>query len=430
MTNQYDYYENYAITPKMVCDPVNNPEDAKYADKDDSLLPSRIIVNPTDSRYDAKIQLQVTTNYTVTRTPGGRIFLSYFSGGAHADEAAGNWCMVISSDDEGHTFQNRFVIEPSNEKTTRTFDTYLWLDESGKLWVFWSQGYLTMDGRLGVWVSCCENPDEDVMKFTAPRRIANGVMSTTPIITRNGEWIFPTYVCDARWAHGSAKIEHTFLNWLPEEQGVSVYCSKDQGETFERIAGNIRFPYSTFDEPSMVELSDGSLWMLIRGMNCVGETFSYDGGRTWTTARQNPRLNLPNTHFHLGKLKSGNLLLLANYKADMFSYFGGRNHLTALISRDDGATWEGFLMIDEREGSEQPGFAEGDNGFIYINYGRAPQMAAETCLAIVTEEDILAGKLVNPGSRLRIVAHKGTGMRETDYYESLCEIARQNNIEM
>ena len=57
-------------------------------------------------------------------------------------------------------------------------------------------------------------------------------------------------------------------------------------------------------------------------------------------------------------------------------------------------------------------------------------MAAETCLAIVTEEDILAGKLVNPGSRLRIVAHKGTGMRETDYYESLCEIARQNNIEM
>lgn len=428
--NQYDYYENYSLHPKRVCDPVNNPEDAKYADKDDSLLPGRIIANPTDSKYDANLQLQVTTNFTVARTEKGRIFLSYFSGGAHADEAAGNWCMVITSDDDGLTFQNRFVIEPPNENNTRVFDMNLWLDEAGRLWIFWSQAYLTIDGRLGVWVSRCDNPDDNEMRFTEPRRIANGIMSSAPIVTRNGEWIFPTYISDAKWAHGSEKIEHTFLNWLSEEQGVSVYCSKNKGETFERIAGKIRFVYSTFEEPSIVERNDGSLWMLIRGMNCVGEAFSDDSGRTWSLARQNLRLNLPNSHFHLGRLKSGNLLLLANYKADMFSYYGGRNNLTALISRDDGATWEGLLVIDEREGSEQPGFTEGNNGFIYISYGRAPQFAAETCLAIVTEEDILAGRLVNPRSRLRIVAHKGTGMRETDYYGSLCDIAKRNNIDI
>ena len=96
----------------------------------------------------------------------------------------------------------------------------------------------------------------------------------------------------------------------------------------------------------------------------------------------------------------------------MFSYYGGRNNLCALLSKDDGETWEGCLTIDEREGSEQPDFVEGNDGFIYIGYGRCPQFSAESMLAIVTEEDILAGKLVNPDSKLRIVAGKSTGMWE------------------
>ena len=88
-------------------------------------------------------------------------------------------------------------------------------------------------------------------------------------------------------------------------------------------------------------------------------------------------------------------------------------------------------MIDEREGSEQPDFVEGDNGFIYISYGRAPQFAGETMLAVVTEEDLLAGKLVNTDSRLRVIAGKAKGIALSPHYEDwVCKTAREHNIEI
>lgn len=430
MSNPYDYFENWTVMPKHLCDPANCPEDAKYARRDDSLLPSKIIVNPTGDRYAADRQLQVTTNFSVTRTKKGRIFLNYFSCTGHADESYGNWCMAVISDDDGKTFRNSFVVEPPVEETTRTFELHTWIDPDGKLRIFWAQAHATIDGRAGVWTAVCDDPDADTLVFSEPKRICNGVVANEPIVTKNGEWLLSAYIPSGAWAHGSPKITDTYINWLPEEQGISIYSSKDKGESYTRIAGNIRFPYSVFDENYFVERKDGSLWMMIRGMNCTAQTTSTDGGHTWAPATLNMKMPLPNTHFCLGKLKGGNLLLICNYKADMFSFFGGRNHLTALISRDEGQTWEGFLSIDEREGSEQPSFFEADNGFIYIGYGRAPQYAAETCLCIVTEEDILAGKLVNPKSRMGIVAHKATGMCHTAYYPELCRIAKENNIEM
>ena len=420
MHKQYDYYENYQLTANFKVD------DAQYPDKDIALVPGTIIVNPTDPVFDDTLQLQRTVT-GMARTPGGRLFLSYYSGGAHADEDVGNYVMVISSDDDGKTFQNRIAVAPPNWETSRTFDANLWVDDTGRLWLFWCQSYLKLDGRIGVWASRCDNPDDEEMHFTEPRRFANGLLLTQPIITRDGLWLIPTALADDKCWHGSANGLPK-ANWLPKEQGVSVYASKDRGETFERIASGIRFPFSTFDEPCIVERSDGSLWMWIRGMNCMGDCFSYDGGYTWTIPCQNPKLNFPNTHSHIGRLKSGRLLALVNYKADMFSFFGGRNNLTALISSDDGATWESALMIDEREGSEQPDFVEGDNGFIYISYGRAPQIAGESMLAVVTEEDILAGKLVNPASRLRIVAGKAAGIALRPDYEDFRRLAEKHNI--
>ena len=425
----FNYYENYTVTPKphRIFDPENNAEAAKYADKDNSLLPGRIILNPVDPRYADELQLQRSCAMN-TRTPGGKIFVAYFSGVDTVDEEAGNYIMIVCSEDDARSFRNRILILPPNEINTRVFDLIMWIDDLGRMWFFWNQSYMGFDGRIGVWAARCDNPDADELVFTAPRRIANGFIETKPIVTGSGEWLLPISLWDARVAQ-EWNCSHYWLNWLPEEMGSNVYRSADRGETFERI-GNARFAFSNFDEPSIVERRDGSLWMIIRGLNCVGETFSFDKGHTWTIPHQNRRLNLPDTHFHMAKLKSGNILLLANYKADMFSYFCGRNHLTAMISQDDGATWEGFLSIDEREGSEQPDFTEGNNGFIYISYGRAPQIAGETLMAVVTEEDILAGRLLNPASRLRILVGKAKGIEKRADYAKLCTIASEFGIEM
>jgi hypothetical protein len=199
--------------------------------------------------------------------------------------------------------------------------------------------------------------------------------------------------------------------------------------SWERIA-NVHWGYENFPESNVVPLSDGRLWMLIRGMNCTGQSFSDDGGESWSIPRQNRKLPLPDSKFSLTRLKSGHLLLICNYKADMFTFYCGRNHLTALISRDDGETWEGALLLDEREGAEQPDACQIKDGTIYVSYGRAPCFVGESLLAVFTEEDVLAGRLVNPASRLKIHVGRAEGIERRADYAALRREAEQYGIEM
>ncbi len=425
MEKVYDYYRHYEWIRK-------NPAQSYPPDLDEGLRPATVIVNPTDPMFGEEHQLQRTTNFSVCRTPGGRIFQSYFSANGHAAEDSGNWIMGIASDDGAQTFRNMFVVYPPNVKSTRVADGIFWLDPKGRMWFLYCQTYHRMDGRGGVWAIVCDDPDAETLSFSEPRRLCDGVITEAPIVLKDGRWMFAAYLLDPSVFNGDTNddMDNTFVVWLPEKIGVSVYVSDNEGETFTPIVSGLKYPYGIY-ENSLVERNDGSLMILMRGMNCTGHTFSFDGGFTWTPVTVNGALPLPNTHFCLRRLKSGNLLLVANYKANLFSYFIGRNNLTALISTDGGHTWgDHCLLLDEREGSEQPGCCEGDDGFIYIGYGRAPQLAGESLLAIVTEEDILAGRLVNPKSRLKITTGRSTGMRFTEYYPEIERIARKNGIEL
>ena len=46
----------------------------------------------------------------------------------------------------------------------------------------------------------------------------------------------------------------------------------------------------------------------------------------------------------------------------------GRSHLTAFVSKDDGRSWEGGLMLDERGGVSYPDGQQTADGTIYITY--------------------------------------------------------------
>lgn len=419
------YYRDwFDTTPKWL----NQPPDPEFAEKDLALEPAILTVHPNDPQFAKEDQLQITY-LSAAFTKGGRQLFAYFSGGAHADEDSGNYCLVIASDDGGKTWKDWLSISVIRPDILRIADTTLWVDDAGRLWVIWTQLFGDYDGRVGTWISRCDDPDAEVPVFTAPKRIGNGFVASPITVLSNGDWLLPTALWDPR-VSVECNARCYRANWLADEQGITVYKSSDRGESWARIATNVKFLFSYFDEPDIVERRDGSLWMLIRGLNCMGECFSYDGGHTWTEPRQNVRMNFPNTRFCLRKLKSGNLLLVHNYKADMFSFFGGRNNLTALLSKDDGKTWEGKLLIDAREGSEQPWAFETDDGFIHITYGRAPQFIGEVLDAKITEEDILAGSLVNPDSYLKRHITKAGGIQFRKDLQEFIDVAKEWNIEM
>jgi len=123
-------------------------------------------------------------------------------------------------------------------------------------------------------------------------------------------------------------------------------------------------------EPTVVELSDGRLWMLIRtSQDCHYEAFSADGGESWTAPAPS-RFYATITMPLLFRMGDGRLLAVWNNSTPLpelnhdtqpglnrsereggsEDFFTNRDVLHAAVSTDDGQTWRGFreLYLNER----------------------------------------------------------------------------------
>jgi len=114
----------------------------------------------------------------------------------------------------------------------------------------------------------------------------------------------------------------------------------------------------------------------------------------------------PVARFFVRRLRSGNLLLVKHGPLDRRT---GRSHLTAYVSKDDGASWQGGLMLDERVGVSYPDGLQKEDGRIYIIYDRNRLTDKEILMAVFTEQDVLAGKDVSGAVRLRVLVNRATG---------------------
>jgi hypothetical protein len=218
------------------------------------------------------------------------------------------------------------VIDPDRDGPTRAFDPCLWTDPTGRLWLFWAQGYERQaDGRSGVWAMSTPDPDSAHPTWSEPERLSDGIMMNKPIVLQTNEWLLPV------------------ASWFTEGS-AGVVASRDQGGTWELI-GKANVPDEgdrSCDEHQIVELRDGSLRMWIRTRYGIGESCSRDRGRTWTEVLPSS-IRHPTSRFHIRRLASGNLLLV---KHGPLNERTGRSHLTAYLSLDEASSWVGGLLLD------------------------------------------------------------------------------------
>lgn len=334
-------------------------------------------------------------------TKNGRIFSTFYSGGTN--EGHLNFVVLEISDDGGNSFSE--PIAAAFKKEGRCYDPVLWIDPTGRLWFTWA--YASESEESGVFGAICENPDADVLAWSDVFYVGAYVMMNKPTVLSTGEWLFPLAVWDPKIKMFGLPPED--YGHKKEETGAFVYKSIDHQGVFSRLGGVVT-PRRTFDEHMVIELRDGGLRMLIRTEYGIGISHSYDGGNTWTPAEKT-KLGGPNSRFFIRRLKSGRMLLINHY------LHRERDHLTALLSEDDGKTWPYYLLLDERANVSYPDATEASDGYIYVTYDRergAARRNLETCMndareilfAKITEEDILAGKLVSPDSRLRCLISK------------------------
>ena len=336
--------------------------------------------------------------------PSGRLFATYYAG-PEPREGPGNYVLLAASSDGGRSWRELLVAAPRPEE--RAFDPELWLDPRGRLWWSWTQSLAPQpdgfyDGRGGVWAALCEHPEEENPVWSEPRRIADGVQMCKPTVLSDGSWVFPT----ALWG---IRPEQTPESLRPLLRS-NLTLTTDGGETFRLIPGPA-VPERYFDEHLLVELQDGSWVVYVRTRYGIGMSRSRDRGATWT-AGEDSGLGGPDARFALRRLKSGRLLLVNHRTPQALPgerLRRERNQLCAWLSADDGRSWSGGLLIDERNGVSYPDFAEGADGFIYLIYDHERLRHGQILLARFTENDVLAGDFITPGaySRLLISAFPG-----------------------
>lgn len=370
----------------------------EYRNYEEALLPAALIYRPSGVYNDNRRLWQGIPG--IERTKGGRIFVGFYSG--TPTEAPGNYVLLVYSDDDGASFSAPELAVLPPTQNVRCFDECLWIDPQGKLHLYWAQSYGFLDGRIGVWESVCDLPDAKEPKFSAPRRLANGIMMNKPIVLSTGEGLMTCSIyknCITPRTADSVLPTKTLS--FPEEMYSNVYISKDEGKTFF-LGGHSDYEDRLIDEHMCIEKKDGSVWMLIRARHGIGESTSYDKGFTWENTKDSG-LGGPCARFCIRRLKSGKMLLVNHHD------FNGRNNLKAMVSEDEGKTWRGFLLLDERSPVTYPDVTEDENGNIYVVYDFERYRAREILMAKINEADILAGKIVTPTSYLKRLVNRATG---------------------
>jgi sialidase-1 len=340
---------------------------------------------------------------SLERTPGGRLWACWVGGGDNEN----GFFVLATSDDDGATWSDPcLVIDPHSGDlpcARRTLVGSLWTDPLGRLWLFFDQALSYFEGRAGDWFTRCDNPDAAQPVWSAPTRLWHGCTLNKPTVLANGDWLLPISL----WTRD--RIDSRFAGCFPDLDPLrmaNVFVSADQGRTWTR-RGGVAYPQSHFDEHMIVERRDGSLWMLARTAEDIWESMSADAGRTWSPPRRSAIAHI-SARFHLRRLQSG-LLLLVKHGTRIAERTERRTHLTAYLSDDDGSTWSGGLLLDERFAVSYPDGTQAPDGTIYISYDRNRATDGEILLARFTEADILAGRCITPRARLRMLISRPRG---------------------
>jgi hypothetical protein len=212
-----------------------------------------------------------------------------------------------------------------------------------------------------------------------------------------------------------------FAWWVPERPCAppvganlcTVFYSDDGGRTWTKSTSDLTSPcYPDFvgnnygaDEPCVLELKDGRLWMLMRTQTgFLYESFSGNQGRTWSDA-QPSRFVCSSSPPMLWRMPNGGIVVLWNNcesppAHDGAGVYVNRDALHAAVSDDEGKTWRGFREVyrDPYENETPPNT---DRGSAYPT----PPVWADGRFVVLTGQGVGRRNLVSVDPRWLTLTH-------------------------
>lgn len=341
-----------------------------------------LFLDETDPRLNNRNFEQVPA--VATSADGKQVFVAWYSGGAAP--GPGNYVTLSVSDDGGDNWKNdQLVVYPASPKH-RFFDPALWRDKNNQVHLFYgsAKDSLLWDGFGGI-NSVTINWDGSKITHSQSQRISNGVMSNKPTYLASKDLaLFPLYIDKAAGIDSTGKV-------FPENGAFVLSLDYSKSSDLTDV-----MPYSSIkidedirihDEPQLVQVSDkGDFLAMVRTTKGIYYTNSSDYGKTWNQV-QPFTASGPTTssRFYLGRLASGNLLLVSNNSTT-------RNNMTAFLSTDGGKTWPSKLLLDRRENVSYPDADQSSDGNIHVVFDRERTGAKDILYCRFTENNIVNGK--------------------------------------
>jgi len=349
----------------------------------------RIIADPGGSAAHARSIRTCSGVPSMAITPGGRLWVAWYAGttpGRKIETCPNAYVVVSTSADGGRTWKEVLAIDPDGPGPFKAMDPRPWVAPDGRLWIIW---HLTVNGVSHLyqckkaWALTAHDCERENPAWSQPRHVADGVMINKPVVLADGAWLFA--------AHDRKSVD-TGL--------IKAVVSADEGRSFG-VRGHLEVSHHLHAiEPMAVGRKDGSLWMLMRTGNAgdlsspqgIWETSSADRGETWSPPVASA-IKHTASRFFIGRLRSGNLLLIKHCGIDVDLAAVGRKQrreLTAFVSRDDGHRWSEGMVIDDRLGCSYPDAQQSADGTIHVTWDFNRSKDQEILLTTFREEDVLA----------------------------------------
>jgi len=363
---------------------------------------------------------------------GGRLWATWFGSNVQAERAPyhkDQFSVIATSADDGKTWKEVFIFDPSELLGGGASDPLLWKDPEGKIRFV---GLRNVDFRgkdefaSSAWEFTMLDPEDEHTGWSEPRLLGNKNISVMkPLIFPDGAIL--RSMDDFKLVGNPNATRIRFLK--EDANGQPIFVSELPAD-----------PDASFAEQMPIIRKDGSLFTFYRAKRGQKFAESTDGGRTWKPGGYYPMQFSIDTKCILKTLPSGRVLLVANdvqmkekdgkplyhyrdehgQEREVGPPKTPRARMTAFLSDDDGRSFTHKMLLCDDGQISYPSATLGKDGSIYIVYdqGRGTIGQHTIFLSKITEEDILAGELVNPKSFLNTIVSRpsdqGGGRREGD----------------
>jgi len=287
---------------------------------------------------------------TIVETPTGLV-AAWFGGTHERNPDVGIWV----SRHDGKAWSRPVEVAhgvQSPEKRYPCWNPVLFRPKSGPLMLFYKVG-----PSPRAWWGMRTTSTDDGRTWSKPRKLGKdpkighllGPVKNKPIPLADGAILCPS------------STEHD--GWR-----VHFERSADGGRTWEVIGPIHDGKEFGAIQPTLLTYADGRLQAVCRSTRgVVAQSWSADGGRTWSKMRATPLPN-PNAGLDGVTLADGRQLLVYNHTTRGGGFPSGRNLLNVAVSAD-GKAWEPVLTLERARGEfSYPAVIQGRDGIIHVTY--------------------------------------------------------------